>query len=210
MTKPVLYGFDGSTYVRTVRAVLHEKGADYDQVPVNVLEGEPRQPEHLARHPFGKVPVMDIDGMRLLETDAIVRYLDETLPGSSLTPQDAKGRALMTQAINLVNNYGYPNLLTCIAQNLFPNLVGGKDPEAHEAALKNSETFLQLLMEKKGSNAWLAGPDPSLADLMFGPIWFYVTLTPDHARLNAAPGLEAWWEALQKVPSFKATEPNLG
>ena len=56
--KPILYGFDGSTYVRTVRMLLAEKRVAYDQVPVNVLAGEPRQPEHLARHPFGKVPVM--------------------------------------------------------------------------------------------------------------------------------------------------------
>ncbi len=68
--KPTLYGFDGSTYVRTVRMVLADKGIDYDQVPVNVLAGEPRQPEHLVRHPFGKVPVMDIDGLRIR-----VRYL---------------------------------------------------------------------------------------------------------------------------------------
>jgi Glutathione S-transferase len=61
-----LYGFDGSTYVRTVRMLLAEKGAQYDQVPVHVLKGEPRQPEHLARHPFGKVPVVDHDGFRIL------------------------------------------------------------------------------------------------------------------------------------------------
>src|SRR5580693_5242630 len=66
-----LYGFDGSTYVRTVRMPLAEKGAQYDQVPVHVLKGEPRQPEHLARHPFGKVPVVDHDGFRILETSAI-------------------------------------------------------------------------------------------------------------------------------------------
>jgi hypothetical protein len=42
----VLYGFDGSTYVRTVRMLLAEKGAEYEQVPVNVLAGEPKQEEH--------------------------------------------------------------------------------------------------------------------------------------------------------------------
>ena len=45
MTGIVLYGFDGSTYVRTVRMLLAEKGAHYLQVPVNVLKGEPRRPE---------------------------------------------------------------------------------------------------------------------------------------------------------------------
>ena len=37
MTGIVLYGFDGSTYVRTVPMLLAEKGAHYEQVPVNVL-----------------------------------------------------------------------------------------------------------------------------------------------------------------------------
>ena len=67
--------------MRTVRMLLAEKGAQYDQVPVHVLKGEPRQPEHLARHPFGKVPVVDHDGFRILETSAIAPYLDEVLPG---------------------------------------------------------------------------------------------------------------------------------
>jgi glutathione S-transferase len=45
-------------------------------VPVNVLKGEPRQPEHVAHHPFGKVPVLDHDGFRIIETGAIAPYLD--------------------------------------------------------------------------------------------------------------------------------------
>ena len=76
MTGIVLYGFDGSTYVRTVRMLLTEKGAHYKQVPVNVLKGEPRQLEHVARHPFGKVPVLDQDGFCIIQTGVIASYLD--------------------------------------------------------------------------------------------------------------------------------------
>ena len=47
--KLTVYGFEESTYVRTVRMVLAEKGAEYDLVPVNIMEGEGTQPEHLAR-----------------------------------------------------------------------------------------------------------------------------------------------------------------
>jgi glutathione S-transferase len=43
-----------------------------------------------------------------------------------------------------------------------------------------------------------------------GPIFFYVSLTPDAERLLAVPGVAEWWEALNKVESFKATEPDLG
>lgn len=45
-------------------------------VPLNVLKGERRQPEHVARHPFGKVPALDHNGFRIIETGAIAPYLD--------------------------------------------------------------------------------------------------------------------------------------
>ena len=67
MSDFTLWGFDGSTYVRTIKMLFAEKGfTQFDQVPLNVLAGEPRRPEHLERHPFGKVPVLEHDGMRSL------------------------------------------------------------------------------------------------------------------------------------------------
>jgi glutathione S-transferase len=91
MTGIVLFDFDGSKYVRTVRMLLAEKGAQYEQVPVNVLKGVPRQSQHMARNPFGKVPVLDHDGFRIIEAGAIVPYLNEVLPGPSFTPDCSKG-----------------------------------------------------------------------------------------------------------------------
>jgi len=208
--KPVLYGFDGSTYVRTVRMLLAEKHAGYDQVPVNVLAGEPRQPEHLARHPFGKVPVLDIDGMRLRETDAICRYLDETLAGPSFIPETAKDRARMTQAISLINSYGYNALVGIAGYHLFPDFIGGQNEDARKACLEDSEKLLRLLMEIKGGDKWLAGGKPSLADFLLAPIIFYVALTPDANQVLSVPGVKEWWAAVNEIESFKATEPDLG
>ena len=69
MSEMILWGFDGSTYVRTTKMVLAEKGAtEFKQVPLNVLAGDPKTPEHRERHPFGKVPVLDHDGMRTTKT----------------------------------------------------------------------------------------------------------------------------------------------
>ncbi len=208
--EPILYGFDGSTYVRTVRMVLMEKGVEYEQVPVNVLAGEPRQPEHLARHPFGKVPVLDIDGIRIRETDAICRYLDETLSGPSFVADTPKDRARMNQAISLFNSYGYGALVGVAGYHLFPEFIGGANDDARAACLEESEKLLGLLMEIKSDDPWIAGANPSLADFFLGPILFYVSLTPDAERLMAVPGVAAWWAAINEVESFKATEPDLG
>jgi glutathione S-transferase len=75
MADITLWGFHGSTYVRTVKMLLAEKHvSDFKQIPLNVLKSEPKTGEHLARRPFGKVPVLDHDGVRILETSAIVRW----------------------------------------------------------------------------------------------------------------------------------------
>ena len=208
--KPVLYGFDGSTYVRTVRMLLRDKGVDYDQVPVNVLEGEPRQPEHLARHPFGKVPVLDIDGIRIRETSAICRYIEDTVEGPSLIPADPKARAKMNEAISLIDSYGYNALVGAAGYHLFPDFIGNPGEDVHKACVEDSIKLLTLLMDNKVSAAWLAGDQPSLADYWLGPIMFYVSLTPDADLLLGVPGVSDWWAALNELETFKETEPDLG
>lgn len=208
--KPTLYGFDASTYVRTVRMLLAEKGAAYDQVPVNVLEGEPRQPEHLARHPFGKVPVVDHDGMRIIETSAIARYLNEVLPGKSVIPGTPKDRARMDMGMAIVDSYGYGALVGVAAYHLFPDFVGGKNEDMRKDCIEKSRLVLTELMKLRGDDPWIAGANPTLADFYLAPICFYVGLTEDAGKVFDVPGFADWWARVQALPSYKATEPDLG
>jgi glutathione S-transferase len=205
-----LYGFDGSTYVRTVRMLLAEKGAGYDQVPVNVLEGEPRQPEHLARHPFGKVPVIEHDGMKILETSAITRYLDDVLPGPSLIPDNAKDRARMDMTMALVDSYGYGALVGVAGYHLFPDFIGGKNEDARAKAIETSRLVLSEIMKIRGSSDFIAGNKQTLGDFYLAPICFYVSLTEDAGKVFDVPGFAQWWDRIQQLDSFKATAPNLG
>jgi glutathione S-transferase len=206
----ILYGFDGSTYVRTVRMLLAEKSAPYELVPVNVLTGEPHQPEHLARHPFGKVPVLDHDGFRVIESSAIAAYLDEVLPGPSLTPGNPKDRARMRMAMGIIDSYGYGALISVAGFHLFPDFIGGQNEEARQKGIASGKKVLQVLMKLRGSDAFLAGEHLSLGDLYLAPICFYVSLTPDAGEVFAVDGFASWWERMQALPSFAATVPNLG
>ena len=205
-----LYGFDGSTYVRTVRMLLAEKGTPYEQVPVHVLKGEPRQPEHLARHPFGKVPVLDHDGFRIIETSAIAPYLDEVLPGPSFTPDTPKGRARMRMAMGIVDSYGYNALVGVAGFHLFPDFIGGPNEEARRQGIATGRRVLQELMKLRGGDGFIAGARPSLGDFYLAPICFYVALTPDAAEVFAVDGFAAWWERIQALPSYQSTAPQLG
>ena len=211
MTDITLWGFDGSTYVRTVKMLLAEKGvSNIKQIPLNVLEGEPKTPEHLARHPFGKVPVLDYDGMRILETSAIVRYLNDVLPGPSLIPPATKDRARMDMVIGVIDSYGYAALLEGLAAyHLFPDFVGGKSDASRRAGIENGRKVIELAMLTKGTSSFIVG-ELSLADLYLAPIAFYVSLTPDKDAVFDVAGFAQWWAKVQALPSYRNTQPNLG
>lgn len=211
MPEIVLWGFDGSTYVRTVKMLLAEKGCtDFKQEQLNVLAGEPKQPEHLARHPFGKVPVLDYDGFRILETSAITRFLNDVLPGKSLIPANPHDRARMDMVIGLIDSYGYGALIGGVAAyHLFPDFVGGKNEKMREGGRENGRKVIDYAMRVRGASPFIAG-ELSLADLYLAPIAFYVSLTPDGQTLLAGESTGAWWSSIQALPSFRQTEPKLG
>jgi glutathione S-transferase len=205
----VLYGFDGSTYVRTVRMLLAEKGAKYHQVPVNVLTGEPRQPEHLERHPFGKVPVLDHDGMRILETTAIMCYLNDVLHGQSFIPGNAKDRARMDMAIGLFNAYGYGSLIGVAGYHLFADFMGNPDASFLQTSIEQARKILTEIMKIRGDSEWIAGDKPTLADFFLAPACFYVSLVDDAAKVFDVDGFQPWWDRMQQLQSYRSTEPDL-
>ncbi len=211
MSEMTLWGFDGSTYVRAIKMLLAEKNfTQFEQVPLNVLEGDPKKPEHLERHPFGKVPVLDQDGMRILETSAIARYLNDVLPGKSLIPATPKDRARMDMVIGIIDSYGYGALTGGVAAyHLFPDFVGGKNEAMRQGGIETGRKVIEFAMKTKGSSPFIAG-ELSLADLYLAPILFYVSLTPDKDAVFDVEGLADWWTKIQVLPSFTATQPNLG
>src|SRR4029077_13043546 len=66
MSEFVIHSVPGSPFGRAVLVALEEKGAPYRLSPV--APGTMRTPEHLACHPFGRVPYLVHGGFDLLET----------------------------------------------------------------------------------------------------------------------------------------------
>jgi glutathione S-transferase len=213
MAKPVVYGPGYSTYARTVRLVLEEKGVDYDLVEVDLLKGANQTPEHLARQPFGKVPAFEHDGFALYETDAITRYINDMFAGVDLVPADARSRARMAQAISVISGYAYPALITGIFMQraVMPMLGNAADEAVIAAALPKAETSLKALEQLINGNRYLAGDHLSLADLLLIPIYDYIRQTPEGEKLlQARPNLRRWWDEVRSRPSIEKTKPALG
>ncbi len=95
MTK--LYDYWRSSASYRLRIALALLGETYESVSVNLLEGEQREPENLARNPQGLVPTIEIDSVTLTQSLAILEYLDETRKAgwlSGTAAERAKIRAL--------------------------------------------------------------------------------------------------------------------
>ena len=91
MSEFTVHSVPGSPFGRSVLAALEERQSAKRFAPV--APGTLQSPGHLARHPFGRVPVLEHDGFSLYETQAILRYLDRVLPAPALTPADPKRAA---------------------------------------------------------------------------------------------------------------------
>lgn len=89
----------------TVRMFAAEKGVALELVPVDLMGGENRGPEHLARNPWGQTPTLELpDGGHLTEITAICEYLDEQAPEPALigaTPEARAATRMWTRRIDL-------------------------------------------------------------------------------------------------------------
>src|SRR5579885_2141281 len=157
MGRPIVYGPAGSTYVWSARLALAEKGVAHDLVEVSFAGM--KEAEHLARHPFGKVPAFEHDGFMLYETQAIMRYVDEAFPAAPLQPIEVHPFARMNQIMGIVDNYLTPTLLANVIfqRMVAPRIGRAVDEDAIAAALPKVRHCL-------GEIARLAGEQPLLAE----------------------------------------------
>ena len=81
MPDPIVYGFPRSTFVNIVRLILTHKDVTYQFHDLEPVMGKP---DHLALHPFNRVPVLRHGDLTVYETSAIAAYVDEAFDGASL------------------------------------------------------------------------------------------------------------------------------
>ncbi|MET0937370.1 MAG: glutathione S-transferase family protein [Luteibacter sp.] len=143
-----------------VRWALEEVGQPYEVRPVSFAAM--KQPEHLARHPFGQIPTFENGEVTLFETGAIVFYLAEHYPG--LFPDDANARTrAITWMFAALNSVEPPILDVSMAK-----IIEGDKPWAAERmplVLERLRQKLDQLTARLGDSEWLDG-EFSAGDLM--------------------------------------------
>ena len=207
MADVTLYGSAVSTYVRTVRMTLAEKGVPYDLKEMWV-----DSPELAQRHPFKKIPAFRHGDFELYEAFPIARYVDEAFPGPALQPADPKARARMTQWISVHSSYCYPTMIgRIVLERLAPKFLGRPTSEdTVKSAVPDAEHQLQVLDSAIGNGPYAGGREPNLADFFLYPVMFYLSMMPEGgALLERRSALKRWMEAMGGRKSVKETMPSL-
>jgi glutathione S-transferase len=209
MTDIVVYGVPGSPYLRSALLGLHEKAASYRLAVLALGNGGVRSEDHLQRHPFGRIPVLEQGDFRLYETQAILRYLDAVLPGPVLQPQDPRAAARMNQIAGIVDWYVFPYISVGITAERFMSQYFWNRPpsEANIAqAMPRARICVRELERLLGSSEFLTGDTLSIADLMVAPHLLFFRGTPEAEQLMRGTSLDAWLKRMQARPSMQATE----
>jgi glutathione S-transferase len=206
MSNITLYGTPTSTYVRTTRLLLAEANIDYDLKDIGIFNGDNKTQVYLAKHPFGKVPTVEIDGIKIYETAAITYYINQKLANAKFAPSDIWGQTRMLQIMAIIDSYLYaPAVGTIVIQNMIvPTQGGTTDQQAVQNAIAPTQKALKAIEDLVVGTPFLVGSMISIADFYLIPIFVYLAKTPQFNAVTAnTPKLRVWWNEVKILASVR-------
>ena len=228
-----LYNAPQSTCSQRVRFVLNAKKLPFDEVKLNLLEGDQLKPDYLKLNPNGVVPTLDHDGAIVIDSTVITEYLDEISPAGSFTPEQPVKRAHMRALMHFIDempaasvrvptfNLAFLPSFQKMSRDAFVAMAESKplrkefmmamgqsgfpkaEMDAALARLRRSYERMDQAIEQSGG-PWLLGKDISLAD---------VAVMPALVRMNDLnmpdwqdlPRVVTWFDNIRAQPAFKPT-----
>ncbi|MEM1392222.1 MAG: glutathione S-transferase family protein [Cyanobacteria bacterium P01_H01_bin.150] len=184
-----------SPMARRVWRGLLEKDIPFEGIVMN-LNGDQFQPDYLEIHPFHHVPAIVDDGFRMIESIAILEYLETKYPNPTLLPKDTQTLAKVRMVQMVSTNELMPKTILLILEN--------QDSPKFIEAKQHVEKVLEFFAENLKDNSYFGGGNLSLADIIIGTdISFLPHLGVEFSKY---PNLNNWFERLMQRPSWKTTE----
>ena len=205
--KPVLFDYWRSSASYRVRIALNLKGVAYDAVSVDLAGGAQRDPAYRARNPQGLVPALDIDGHRLVQSLAIVDYLEATRPEPPLLPSDPADAAHVRALALVVACDLHPLNNLRVLKYLSGPL--GQPQEARDSWYGHwvTEGLAALeAMAAPSAGLFLFGDSPTLADICLVPQLFNARRF--EVKLDEYPTLLRADAEANRLEAFAAAHPH--
>lgn len=224
-----LYHNINSVCAQKVRMALIEKGVEAKE-HLLTLRGDQFDPAYMTLNPNAVVPTLVHDGVPIIESSAILYYIDEAFPGPALMPKDPKARHRVRLFNKLIDEYVHNSCTTMTFATAFRPRLMQLTPEQREAeyakspskkraelkrdvithgldsgyvleAIDNHEKLLKMVDDSSKTWPYLAGDSYTLADAATIPYVLRLELLKLSKLWDRYPGVATWWERIKHRPS---------
>jgi glutathione S-transferase len=195
-----LYHLPISFNSRRVWIALLEKGLEFESIPLK-LDGDQLTPEFLALNPFHKIPVLVDDGFTVIESLAILDYLEAKYPNPSLVPKDPQALAKVKMVETVIVTELVPQVMLFSQKNLWGKAIATEDMDK---AIEKTHTVLSFLESLLGEQEFFIDHQFTLAEIVAGsivPVLPYFKIS-----LEKYPQLSRWSQSLLTRESWQLTQ----
>jgi maleylpyruvate isomerase len=204
-----LYSYWRSSSAWRVRIGLGLKGLGHELRPVDLAAGEQWSEAHRARSPLAQIPVLEVeeDGrtLRLVQSMAILEWLDERFPEPPLLPADLAGRARVRALAEHVNS-GIQPLQNAVVLRTLREKEPGLDREWARSFIARGLEGLERAVNDGGAGRFCHGDAPGLADCYLVPQLYNARRF--HVDLRPFPALRRIEEACIALAPFQGAHPD--
>ena len=183
---------------RRVWIALLEKEIPFTPAIVNLKEGEQFKPNFLAISPFHHVPVIIDDGLRVLESLAILDYLESKYPQHPLLPSDPSKLAKVRMAQMVANNE--------LSSLVIPLIAETEDSPKLKQTKRKIIRILSFMTELLAEDAYFGGDKLSVGDIVAGNNIILVNKLG--FNLSQFEKIEQWCDRLIQREAWQHTQPN--
>jgi glutathione S-transferase len=195
MSSIKLYRHPLSGHSHRVELFLSVLGLDAEIIDVDLMQGEHKKAEFLAKNPLGQVPVLEDDGNVIFDSNAILVYLANKYDNSGRwLPADAGAAARVQRYLSVAAG---PVAFGPAAARLVTVFGAGLD---HKRAIEVAHNILAPLDQALAGRDWLAGDTVTIADLAN---YAYIAHAPEGAvSLDDYSNVRAWLARVEALPGF--------
>ena len=168
MPRAVLYDYFRSSASFRVRIAMNLKGLDYDRVEVSLIAGEQRSDAYLEQNAQGFVPMLVVDGEPIIQSMAIIDWLDRAFPEPRLIPDAPMPRAVALAQAQVVASDIHPLNNLRVLKYLTKDLGLNEQTKDRWIATWIAQGF-EGLEAMAGEGRYLGGDAPGIADCCLVP-----------------------------------------